>query len=176
MKRGEDGYKQLLAAASNAQEPQLARIHGIWGIAQMTRKEARYGSVLPILLGDKDAEIQAQAAKMIGDVRLKGAGHFLAPLLKYSALPRVQFFAAEALGRTAEKKGIEPIIAMLEKNNDEDAWLRHAGILALARIGEAAPIIALKDSPSRALRIAGVVALRRMNDPAVAEFLKDADE
>ncbi len=176
VKRGEDGFKQLLATASNGQNPQLARIHGVWGIAQLTRKDAKYGDILNILSGDKDPEIQAQAAKMIGDVRLKGAGDFLVPLLKYSPSLRVQFFAAEALGRTAEKKGIEPIIAMLKKNNDEDAWLRHAGVLALARIGEAAPIIALKNSPNRALRIAAVVALRRMKDPAVAEFLKDQDE
>ena len=176
VKRGEDGYKILLTIVSNGQSPQLARIHSIWGIAQLTRKEAKYGNILTILSGDRDPEIQAQAAKMIGDVRLKGAGDFLAPLLNYSPSLRVQFFAAEALGRTADKKGIQPIIDMLEKNNDEDAWLRHAGVLALARIGDAVPVIALKDHANRALRIAGVVALRRMQDPAIAEFLKDEDE
>jgi len=176
VKRGEEGYKLFLAVASEGQNPLLARIHCIWGIAQLARKDVKYGSVLSVLVGDRDPEIQAQAAKMVGDVRLKGVGDFLVPLLKYSPSLRVQFFAAEALGRTADKKGIEPIIAMLEKNNDEDAWLRHAGILALARIGDAAPIIALKNSTNRALRIAGVVALRRMNNPAVAEFLKDEDE
>ena len=51
----------------------MARIHGIWGIAQMARKDAKYGSMLPMLLGDRDLEIQAQAAKMIGDIRLEGA-------------------------------------------------------------------------------------------------------
>ena len=100
VKRGDDGFKQLLATASNGRNPQLARIHGIWGIAQLTRKDAKYGNLLTILSGDKDPEIQAQAAKMIGDVRLKGAGDFLVPLLKYSPSLRVQFFAAEALGRT----------------------------------------------------------------------------
>ncbi len=176
VKRGEEGYRKLLDISSKGTNPQLARIHGIWGIAQLTRKDAKYGGVLTMLSGDHDPEIQAQAAKMIGDVRLKGAGNFLVPLLKFSPSLRVQFFAAEALGRTADKKGIEPIIAMLEKNNDEDAWLRHAGVLALARIGEVAPVLALKDSPNRALRIAAVVALRRMKDPSVAEFLQDEDE
>ena len=176
VKRGEDGYKKLLAVVNNGDAPPLARIHGIWGIAQLTRKDVKYGNTLPVLLGDRDLEIQAQAAKMIGDVRLKGAGNLLVSLLKSSPSLRVQFFAAEALGRTADKKGIPPIIEMLEKNNDEDAWLRHAGVLALARIGDATPIIALKNHANRALRIAGVVALRRMKNPAVAEFLKDADE
>src|SRR3546814_13460770 len=65
---------------------------------------------------------------------------------------------------------------MVEANNDEDAYLRHAGTLALARMGDADPLLALVDSPSRALRIAAVVALRRMGDAGVARFLNDRDE
>ncbi len=174
VKLGETGFQTLLATA-NQKENQLARIHGLWGIGQLARKDAKYGESFVPFLTDNDPEIQAQAAKLIGDVRHKGAGDKLVALLKHPSL-RVQFFAAEALGRTADEQGIQPIIEMLSANNDEDAWLRHGGVLALARIGKAAPIIALKDSPTRALRIAAVVALRRMKDPAIAEFLKDADE
>jgi hypothetical protein len=36
-----------------------------------------------------------------------------------------------------------PLLQCSEKNNDEDAYLRHAGSLALARIGKADPIAAL---------------------------------
>jgi putative membrane-bound dehydrogenase-like protein len=174
VKRGDAGFDILLNAVKQ-KDNQLARVHGIWGIAQLARKDKKYAETLVPFLKDSDAEIQAQAAKMIGDVRFNGAGDDLVALLKHPSL-RVQFFAAEALGRSADEKGIQGIISMLEANNDEDAWLRHAGVLALARIGNAAPIIALKDSPSRALRIAAVVALRRMKNPAIAEFLKDADE
>ena len=174
VKLGETGFQTLLAAA-NQKENQLARIHGLWGIGQLARKDAKYGESFVSFLTDNDPEIQAQAAKQIGDVRHKGAGDKLVTLLKHPSL-RVQFFAAEALGRTADEQGIQPIIEMLSANNDEDAWLRHGGVLALARIGKVAPIVALKDSPSRALRIAAVVALRRMKSPTVAEFLQDADE
>src|SRR5690606_1937644 len=55
-------------------------------------------------------------------------------------------------------------------------YLRHAGTLALARIGNAGPLLALANNPSRALRIAAVVALRRMGDPGIARFLNDHDE
>ena len=55
-------------------------------------------------------------------------------------------------------------------------YLRHAGSLALSRIGKAAPLIALSKDTSRALRIAAVVALRRMSDPGISVFLADADE
>src|SRR5690606_31322267 len=67
-------------------------------------------------------------------------------------------------------------IELLKANDDKDAYLRHAGALALARIGKAAPVIALHNHPLRALRIAAVVALRRMGDPGVAQFLHDDDE
>jgi quinoprotein glucose dehydrogenase len=65
---------------------------------------------------------------------------------------------------------------MLITNNDKDAYLRHAGSLALARIGKADPVVALNNHPSRALRIASVVALRRMSNAGIAKFLNDADE
>ncbi|MEL6275974.1 MAG: HEAT repeat domain-containing protein, partial [Bacteroidota bacterium] len=64
----------------------------------------------------------------------------------------------------------------LEENNDEDAWLRHAGVIALGRIGEEAPLTALASNPSVALRTAAVVALRRMKSPSVAAFLSDEEE
>lgn len=89
---------------------------------------------------------------------------------------RVRFFAAEALGRIGFIPAVEPIIRMLEENDEEDAYLRHAGALALARIGRPAPVVALADHPVRGVRLAAVVALRRMKQPGVAHFLKDADE
>ncbi|MEM1123410.1 MAG: HEAT repeat domain-containing protein, partial [Bacteroidota bacterium] len=173
-KKGKAGYDALLAIA-NESNNQLARIHALWGISQLARQDAQYEAAFVPFLEDADPEIQAQAAKMIGDIRYRGAGDKLVKLLENPSL-RIQFFAAEALGRTADPQGIQPIIEMLEANNDDDAWLRHAGVLALARIGEADPIIALKDNPSRALRIVAVVALRRMESPEVAQFLEDEDE
>jgi putative heme-binding domain-containing protein len=65
---------------------------------------------------------------------------------------------------------------MLEANNDEDLYLRHAAVLALARIGEVAPIVALADSDNRSLRIAAVLVLRRLQHEQVALFLEDKDE
>ncbi|HYH55427.1 MAG TPA: HEAT repeat domain-containing protein, partial [Anseongella sp.] len=127
------------------------------------------------LLSDSDPEIRAQAAKWLGDIRYGEAGAKLLPLLKDEAI-RVRFFAAEALGRIAYEPAIQPLIALLEANNGEDVYIRHAGSLALARIGKAEPLITLAGHPSRAVRIAAVVALRRMQHPGVARFLDDQDE
>src|SRR5690606_37134150 len=118
---------------------QLARVHAIWGISQFARKDINNARLLVPLLQDQDPEIRAQAAKWIGDVRYERAGDALIPLLR-DDYARARFFAAEALGRIAYKPGVQPIIEMLRANNDEDAYLRHAGSLALARIGEADPI------------------------------------
>jgi putative heme-binding domain-containing protein len=147
----------------------------IWGTCQLARQDKKYAQSLPALLQDKDAEIKAQAAKWLGDIKYKAAGEKLLPLLK-DTNSRVRFFAAEALGRIQYEPAINPIIDMLKNNNDEDAYLRHAGALALSRIGKAEPLIALSGNPSLALRIAAVVALRRMQNAGVAVFLNDANE
>ncbi|WP_266366357.1 HEAT repeat domain-containing protein [Tellurirhabdus rosea] len=173
-KRGAKG-SAIFTAAIKQTDHQLARVHGIWGLSQLARQDQKYAQALLPLLTDSDAEIRAQAAKWLGDIRHKEAGAALMPLLKDST-PRARFFAAEALGRIAYEPAVQPIIAMLEAANDEDVYLRHAGSLALARIGKAEPVLALAKSPSKALRIAAVVALRRMNNPGIAAFLNDKDE
>jgi quinoprotein glucose dehydrogenase len=171
--RKDDGLEALVAATKQT-EHQLARVHGIWGISQFARKDLKHGDHLVALLNDSDPEIRAQAAKWIGDVRYDKAGDKLIALLE-DGYPRARFFAAEALGRTAYIPAIEPIIAMLRTNNDVDAYLRHAGALALARINKPEPLKKLATDTSRAVRIAAVVALRRMQSPAIIEFLNDTD-
>jgi len=174
VKQGKKGF-EIFQQALTQTDHQLARVHAIWGIAQLARTDTQYAASLLPLLKDTDPEIRAQAAKWLGDIRYTAAGEALLPLLK-DVNSRGRFFAAEALGRIQYEAAIAPLIAMLEANDDEDAFLRHAGALALARIGKAEPIVALANRSSRALRIAAVVALRRMSDPGVARFLNDADE
>jgi quinoprotein glucose dehydrogenase len=164
----------FLAAARDASAG-LGRLHAIWGIAQLARRQPGHASHLSQFLADPDAEVRAQAAKMIGDVRYAAAGDKLVPLLKDSA-PRVQFFAAEALGRIAHKPAMAALVNMLAANDDRDVYLRHAGSLALASLGDAAALQALAQHESRAVRLAAVIALRRMANAGVARFLADTDE
>ncbi len=174
VKRGakaEDVFKNTLKQTS----PQLARVHAIWGLSQLARQQKNYAETLVPFLKDTDPEIRAQAAKWLGDIRYFEAGASLIPLLK-DVNSRTRFFAAEALGRIKYEPAINPLIDFLKENNDTDAYLRHAGSLALARIGKADPVIALSKSNSRPLRIAAVVALRRMSHPGIIDFLNDPDE
>jgi putative heme-binding domain-containing protein len=169
------GAADALDAAAHQTQHQLERVHGMWGLHQLARKDARHAQSLVPFLEDGDAEIRAQAAKLLGDIR------YAAPADRYVAMlrdpsPRVRFFAAEALGRIRYQPAIQPLVQMLAANDDQDVYLRHAGSLALARIGQSEPVVALASHPSRAVRIAAVVALRRMRDPGVARFLADKDE
>jgi quinoprotein glucose dehydrogenase len=173
VKRGSDGeaiFKKALAQTTS----QLARVHAVWGISQMARKDKKYAAHLLPLLQDKDPEIRAQAARWLGDMRYKDAGNQLMAMLT-DTYSRARFFAAEALGRIAYEPAINPIINLLRSNNDEDVYLRHAGALALASIGKAEPVVNLAKDTSRAVRIAAVVALRRMSNAGIANFLSDAD-
>lgn len=172
--KGKEGVK-IFKEHLNQKENRMARVHAIWGISQVARKDEQVGSELIPYLKDSDEEIKAQAAKWIGDIRLSQAGNELLPLLE-DTNGRVRFFAAEALGRIAFAGAIGPLVKLLEENDDSDVYLRHAGSLALARIGNAAPILGLKDHSSRAVRTAAVIALRRMAHPGVAEFLYDSEE
>ncbi len=173
-KKGDDGFeifKEQLQQTKN----RMARIHAIWGISQLARNDAQVGKELIPYLKDGDEEIKAQAAKWIGNICLAGAGSDLVALLEDSN-SRVRFFAAEALGRIAYTDAVGPLVKMLEENNNSDVYLRHAGSLALARIGNAAPIIALENHASKAVRTAAVLALRRMGNAGVLQFLNDSDE
>lgn len=174
-KRADEGleiFKQKL----NSGNEQLARIHSIWGIAQLARSGVdNAGDLLLPLLEDSDSEIRAQAARWLGDIRYSPSEDALIPLLKDNA-PRVQFFAAEALGRIEAQSAVQPIIALLADNNDEDVYIRHAGSLALARIGDVDAIKSLHKHLTSAVRVAAVVALRRMQAPEVALFLADKEE
>jgi len=166
---------ETLQNAIEQRDHQLARIHGIWGLAQISRQSPDVAEPLISYLDDADSEIRAQAAKLLGDVKYEPAGEFLIPLLQDDNL-RVRFFAAEALGRISWRPALDPIIEMLEVNNDEDIYLRHGGAIALERIGDENALTEFAGHSSRAVRIAALVALTRLESPGVVQFLEDEDE
>jgi quinoprotein glucose dehydrogenase len=169
--RADDDTLRDVAAPSS---DQLARIHGLWGLGQLARRDASLANDIRELLGDSDPEIRAQAAKMLGDARDARSRDALIAALT-DAAPRVRFFAAEALGRIGAPAAIKPIVDMLAANDNDDVYLRTAGIHALASIGDGEALAALAAHASPAVRIAAVVALRRLDDPGAAAFVTDAD-
>jgi len=171
----ERGDSNAFVQAINQKENQLARVHGIWGIGQLARKTPAFADKLIGLIQDADPEIQAQAIKTLGDNKYKNAAKAIIPSLASSSA-RVQFFAAQALGRMEEAEAVKPLLKLVEMNRDQDVYIRHAAVLALSRIGQVEPIVALATSSNRSLRIAAVLVLRRLKNPAVEQFLYDSDE
>lgn len=174
-KRGTDGaatFEKVLADKRN----QLARIHAIVGLSQLARLDDRkYADKIVPYLQDEDAEIRAQAAKWLGDIRYDQVSSQLIQNLQ-DENARVRFFAAEALGRAGHKEAFDGLVNLLEANNDEDAYIRHAASLALARIDEEEKITQLYTHPSKAVRMGAVIALRRLESPGLSKFLADSEE
>jgi quinoprotein glucose dehydrogenase len=188
--RGKKGADVLIKAI-NQTDNQLARIHGIWGIGQLSRFDKSFSTTLIPLLKDKDAEITVQALKMLGDADISSVANDLIPFLSNPNY-RLRFYAAEALGQLKYESAIEPLIAMLKANNDEDVYIRHAAVMALSRIIQSTMsdvrstnanrtsyithLTSLANNPSKALRTAAVLVLRKLKNEKIALFLKDNDE
>jgi quinoprotein glucose dehydrogenase len=171
--KGSDAIPALAAAAREG-KTLVARLHGIWGLGQVGRKDPAAFKTVLALTSDPDKEVRAQAAKTLGDGKVAEAAVRLVALLE-DPEPRVRFFAAQGLARLGAKGEVAPVLALLRANNDKDAYLRHAGVMVLAASPDRAAVLAAADDPSPAVRRAVLLALRRLASPEVARFLKDAD-
>ena len=166
-----------LLAAAKKNDSQLARVHAIWGLGQLGRKSQ--AAVLPLkpLLRDSDPEIQSQVLRVAADAYHEGFADEAQNLL-YSPKPRVQLFAGMALGKIGSKKHVPAVTHFLATNDNKDVFLRHAGVLALAKVGEESPrsLLQLARHGSESVRLAAAVALRRIGNSGVAMFLNDTSE
>ncbi|HEX8296808.1 MAG TPA: HEAT repeat domain-containing protein [Chthoniobacteraceae bacterium] len=176
-----DGAPVLLEAALKNSDP-LARLHGIWGIGHIARlagyrdKNASAEILKPILplLTDADAQVRAQTIRVLGENGATGSTVLLFKALTDQS-PRVRYFAAQALAKLRQPGTAAPIFAMLRENDDKDEYLRHAGVMALAHVGNVPALTAAALGSSRSGRLAALLALRRLERPEVALFLGDDD-
>ncbi len=166
----------FIATASAEGADQMAVIHSLWGLTQMKSFD------LPLfekLSKSKDAELRAQALKYATE-----SGQILVPgleqLIKDESL-RVRYFAvmfawkSKTWSLTCLSTNISnSIIEMLAENDNRDAYLRHAGVLALTSFSEPFLQKALNHK-SPAVRLAAAVAFRRLSSPLAAELLPDTD-
>jgi len=178
--RGPQAIKTLAGAARQGMN-QLARLHAIWGIGQISARFRVPGStpevaaaldVLAQLLADDDAEVRAQAAKVLGERRYLNAHDRLIKLLG-DASSRVRFFAALSLGKLGRREALPAIFAMLRENADQDPYLRHAGVMALTWIDDIDSLLAAAKDSSSAVRLGALLAVRRLQRSEIAMFLND---
>ena len=194
--RGPDGLTALTKIASEvglvsdlpSAPKSYARLHALWGLGQLAAKDPKnHGIAVSTtalsLLRDSDAEVRAQSAKLLGDLRvtkLTGNVTFspaLAPLVNAlnDASPRVKFFAAQSLGKLRRADAIPALLAALRANADTDAYLRHALVMGLVGSNDLAALTAAIRDASPAARLGVLLALRRLGSAEVAHFLTDSD-
>ena len=171
--RGNSSAKALTALAVDGKH-QLARIHAMWAMGQLARKQQGSLDPLVALLGDADDEIRAQAAKVLGEGRVAGAYDGLVKQLADGS-SRVRFCAAMALGKIGRVDAVGPLLRMIAESDNKDAFLRHAGAMGLAWINDTSALTAAANDASSAARMGIVLALRHQKSPEIARFLKDAD-
>ncbi|HWE35095.1 MAG TPA: PVC-type heme-binding CxxCH protein, partial [Isosphaeraceae bacterium] len=75
------GAIATLRRVTRADSPTLARLHAIWALGQVGRKDQPAIDPVVALLDDADAEVRAQAAKVVGDARRTSAAGALVRLL-----------------------------------------------------------------------------------------------
>ncbi len=84
---------------------QFARLHCIWGLGQIATRSELAVTELTQLLDDKDAEVRAQAAKVLGEANLGQVKRLAALLSDDNA--RVRFFAAQALSKFGDMETLD---------------------------------------------------------------------
>jgi quinoprotein glucose dehydrogenase len=163
----------VLAQVARKNERQVARLHGIWGLWQLGLAHVPGASepLLP-LLKDNDAEVRAQAAKVLGDLRMPEAFAGLMSLLN-DPEPRPRFFAAIALGRLGRAEAVPALLNLARANSD--VYIRHAIVMGLLGIGDAEVLLKAVNDESANIRMAVLLTLRRMERAEVSRFLKDSD-
>lgn len=163
-----------LAGIAKSSAPRLARLHALWGLGQIARRDATRFEAISLRLVDPESEMRAQAAKLLGDSHDRARVPSLLPLLR-DAETRVQFFSAQSLGKLRDASATEPLLSLLRTNADRDPLVRHAAVVALAACAESPALLHASSDPSASVRLGVLLALRRRHDPEVARFLSDSN-
>ncbi len=177
-----DTTPQLLQLASTSDD-QLVRLHCTWALGIQARRgqnaevTTQATEALLSLLEHSDHQVRMRSAEALGESPMP-YGTALLPLLKDPS-PRVRAFAALALARKpleTPREATEKIIELLEENSNQDAYLRHAGVMALQVALSSEELATYTTHPSTAIRLAAVLSLRRHVSPLLTEFLNDKED
>jgi quinoprotein glucose dehydrogenase len=177
MAAGASGVRSPVSGVKGAEYSKLARLHGIWGLGMLHRRNPKNGAILaalPPLLDDADADVRCQALNVLGEARYLDAFLAMVNHVKVEE-PRVRFCAALALGKLGKVDAIPHIVDMLRDNADKDPYLRHAGVMALVTINDRETILSISTDPSPSVRLASLLAMRRLGMREAARFLADPE-
>jgi quinoprotein glucose dehydrogenase len=172
--RGDQSIAVFSKVANNGKAAPLARLHAVWGLTQLGRKNAKVGPLLVKLAKDNDAEVRAQAVKGLGDIKFTKARKAVEARI-VDVSPRVRFFAAQSLGKIGDSDSANTLLSLLQLNDNQDEYIRHAATYALSRIKGNVFLMIDTEEESAAVRLGKVLAYRHLRDAKVARYLNDSD-
>ncbi|MEM6379604.1 MAG: PVC-type heme-binding CxxCH protein, partial [Bacteroidota bacterium] len=125
----------------------FGRLHGIWGLGQLGRKNPKLLESLRPMLDDPEEAVRAQVAKVLGEGKVNIAASQLINALNDPSA-NVQYFAANALGRIKAADAFATLVERLEDIEDKDPHLRHGFIYALSKLATPSQLAALAKHPN----------------------------
>jgi quinoprotein glucose dehydrogenase len=150
-RKPEDAVKAFATVVKDSKNP-LARLHAVWGLGQLARKQRDAWKPLFETLKDANIEVKRAATEQLGNVvrhsgrgleAAPGAGEIqdaIAALLK-DPDDRVKAAAAVAFGKIGQAPLVVrpvgelgyfgPLFDLLRANNDKDPYLRQAAVMGL---------------------------------------------
>ena len=169
----------------------LARIHALWGLGQTIDRGTNWAvphvvdaALVRVIaaMTSSDATVRAQALRMLGRNSeaaiwtrdLSSDGNAQVQLSALLAMAKI-FPQLPANQRGRFTSNAVPVLCNVLRTNGSDAYLRHAAVLALARIGDVPALLAAAKDESPAVRLGVCLALRRLQCPEIAQFLNDSD-
>ncbi|MEP4079859.1 DUF7133 domain-containing protein [Haloferula sp.] len=173
----------------------LAQLHAIWGLGVVARRggaampkvspddfvdlpgtplRPKALQVLLPLLDHGNPEVRAQTIRMLGDCKVSTNKINYGALLQDSSA-RVRMFAAISAGKSKAVGMLSYIWNMIDVNDDQDPYLRHAGIFAMKSMAHPMQLMSLRSHESAAVRKAAVIALGQMGHERVGDYIGDAD-
>lgn len=164
----------VLRAVATAGESPVARLHALFGLGILGRKDPARLQGIAALLDDGDGDVRATAARVLGDARLaEGVPALQSKLVDHNA--RVRREAALALARIghAAASASEALIELLRHNDDHDVVLRHAAAFALAEVATTEFLRGQLAHECKAVRLGAALALGRRADAELARWLGD---
>ena len=163
---------ESVAIDNPGQTPLLARIHAVWLLSQIARRDDGVLPTLRALLNDTDADVRTQAVKMLADLRdAEPAARYVELLSDENQ--QVRSFAALALGKIGYAPAMGPLLDMLDANDDKDPVIRHMASYALSLINRPDDLVDAAASHAEGGRIGAVIALRRLKNLGLLAFVRD---
>lgn len=178
--RAAEGREQL-ASATASDAPVLKRLHATCGLGIVARRQNDSAALQRVmeLTSDATAIIRARAAEIVGELAQRAgpekAFRILLPLLEDTDA-QVRMLAAIATGKTGREEARLPLIQLLERNGDADAYVRHGAVTGLVALGAPEKLGPWIADSRIAVRRGVLLALRRLGSTAVEHFLQDSDK